>query len=59
MSEIKIYEVDEVAEILKVSKATIYKLLRDNKLKYIRIARKYLITENSIYEFVYGVPPAK
>ena len=54
MHEVEIYEVEEVAEMLKISKATVYKLLQEKKLKSIRIARKYLVTKKAIYEFIYG-----
>lgn len=54
MNEIEIFEVEDVAKMLKISKATVYKLLSNNQLKCVRVARKYLIPKNSIYEFIYG-----
>lgn len=49
-----IYTIQEAAERLKVSKATIYKLFREQKLKFFMVAGRRRITESQIAEFIDG-----
>jgi excisionase family DNA binding protein len=44
--------VTEVAEIMRVSKMTVYRLVRDHALASVRIGRSYRIPENALEEYL-------
>lgn len=46
----------EVAEILKIGKQTVYRLLNENKLPYLTIGHQRRITGKSLREFL-QMPP--
>ena len=48
----KVYTVYEVANILKVHYNTVYELIRQKKLKAIRIGTSYRITESYLNELI-------
>jgi len=50
--DIKVYTPDEVAEILKVTPATIRDMLRKGKLKGTQIGRHWRVTEEEIRRFL-------
>ncbi|TDT63390.1 helix-turn-helix domain-containing protein [Fonticella tunisiensis] len=50
--ETKVYKVDEVAQMLRCGKTSIYEMIRQKKLKCIRVGRKILIPEMFIEEFL-------
>ena len=54
MQELKYYTVNEVMDILKVTRLTIYNYLKSGKLKGNKVAGKWLFTEEQIKEFVKG-----
>ncbi len=47
-----VVSVNELKEILRVGKNTIYKLLQDNTIKSIKIGKKYIIPKSSIINFL-------
>jgi excisionase family DNA binding protein len=49
---LKFYDLNEVADLLKVSTMTVRRWIKTGKLKAVRIGRKYLITEDTILQFV-------
>lgn len=56
----KCYTVKEVQEILRISKPTVYKLLKKNEFRWLIIAGKYLIVCESFDAWMqekYGVCP--
>lgn len=48
----KVYNVEEVAKMLRCGKTSIYELIRQNKLRCVRVGRKILIPEMFINEFI-------
>lgn len=48
----EVYTVEDVKEMLGIGKTSIYELIRQNKLKCVRIGRKILIPKFSLYEFM-------
>ena len=44
-------EMDQLCEILKVCKATAYRLLRENKIRHLRVGTEYKIPK--IFVFTY------
>lgn len=52
MSEIKLYTIEEVADLLKLSRRTIYRYLKDGKLKANKVGQSWRITETALNEFI-------
>lgn len=52
MSEIKLYTLQEVADILKVSRQTIYNYVTAKKLKATKYGKEYRVTEENLKEFI-------
>lgn len=50
--DIKIYSMNEVAKILKVSKRTIYDYIKSGELKVKKIGGKWIITEENLKKFI-------
>ena len=50
----KAYNVQEAAQILKVSAVTIRSYIHQGRLKAQRIGRAYYITESNLEEFIRG-----
>ncbi|BFH16037.1 hypothetical protein J6TS7_55940 [Paenibacillus dendritiformis] len=48
----RIYTPEEAALRLRIHKDTMYKLLRENKVKHFRIGRRYFIRESALEEFI-------
>ena len=46
--EDEFYTIDETARILKLSNQTIRKMLKENKIAYIKIGRNYRISKNEL-----------
>ena len=57
MTEIKVYTLDEVAEILKVTKRTLYTYVKEGKLKAIKMGKYWRVTAESLHDFVYTGAP--
>lgn len=52
MQDIKVYKIDEVAEMLKVTRRTIYNYVKSNQLKAMKMGREWRITHQAIEEFL-------
>lgn len=52
MEEIKLYNVTEVASILKVDRRTVMNYIKSKELKAKKVGGKWLITEENLKEFV-------
>lgn len=50
MSELAVLTVDEAAERLRVSRWTVYNLIRSNQLRTVKIGRRRLVPVSSITE---------
>lgn len=48
----KIYNLNEVCELLKMNKQTIRKYIRNGKLKASKVGTHYLVTEDAIKEYL-------
>jgi excisionase family DNA binding protein len=42
----------EVAEVLRVSKMTVYRLVQAHTLAYVRFGKSYRIPENAVEDFI-------
>lgn len=56
VSGVKVYDVKEVANMLKSTEATIRAYFRDGKLKGRKINGKWHITEENLKRFINGDP---
>lgn len=52
MGELKVYTVEEVAELMTVTKITVYNWIREGKLKAKKIGKYYRITEENLRAFL-------
>lgn len=52
MSDIKVYTTSEVLEILKVTQRTLYRYIKAEQIKVIKLGREYRITEEALKEFL-------
>lgn len=53
--EMKFYRVEEIAEMLFVTKQTVYKYITDGKLEAVKVGNKLLISEESLRKFLDSV----
>ncbi len=49
---LKFYELQEVAEMLKINLRVLRQYVREGKIKASKIGRKYLITDEALKEFI-------
>lgn len=52
MSEIKVYTLDEVAEILKVTKRTLYNYVKEGKLPAVKMGKYWRVPAESLQAFI-------
>lgn len=50
--EYKVYTLDEVAELLKVTYRTVYKYIQDGELKATKIGKFWRVTEKDLKELL-------
>lgn len=50
--DIKLYKLQEVADILRVSKQTIYNYITAKKLKAVKYGKEYRVSEEVLQEFI-------
>ena len=44
--------VNQVAEILRTSRRTVYMMLKDSKLDYVLVGRKYIVSKIDLIKFL-------
>lgn len=54
MDEIKIYSLDEVTKILKVTRRTLYNYLKAGKLKGVKMGKEWRIRHDDLDRFTKG-----
>jgi excisionase family DNA binding protein len=52
INNVKLFSVNDVANALGVGRLTVYKLLKQNAFKTVRVGRSLRVPENSLIEFV-------
>lgn len=52
MADIKVYTINEVVDILKVTRRTVYTYLAEGKLKAIKMGKYWRVTEDNLKEFL-------
>ncbi len=58
MNGVKLYTVDEVAQLLDINRLTVLKYIREGKLQAQRIGRPLFVSEESLRLFLIGSLPA-
>lgn len=49
---IKLYSINEVCEILQLTRRTIYTYIKEGRLKAIKIGKFWRVTEENLQEFI-------
>lgn len=52
MEEKKVYTVEEIQDILQVTKRTVYSYIKEGKLKAVKIGKYWRITDKALDEFL-------
>jgi len=59
MADIKVYTLDEVAEILKVTRRTLYTYVNEGKLRAVKMGKYWRVSEEALRAFIStGTPVA-
>ena len=51
VGDLKLYDVEELSELLHIQERTIRKLLREGQLKARKLARKWYVSEEALKEY--------
>jgi excisionase family DNA binding protein len=57
--EVKVYTVQDVADQLRIKRETVFRYIREGKLKARRMGKAYLITKNNLISFINAAGKAK
>ena len=49
---LKVYELKEVCDLLKINLQVLRRYIKDSEIKASKIGRKYIITEESLKDFI-------
>ena len=52
MAEIKTYTLEEVVEILKVTRRTIYNYIKNGDLKAVKMGKYWRVSETNLQDFI-------
>jgi len=52
MATIKVYTLNEVAEILQLTRRTLYNYIKDGKLKAVKIGKYWRVPEETLQQFI-------
>lgn len=52
MSEIRVYALEEVEAILKVTRRTLYNYIKGGQLKAVKMGKYWRVTEENLREFI-------
>lgn len=59
MTDIKVYTLDEVADILKVTKRTLYTYVKEGKLPAVKMGKYWRVSQDALEAFIStGTPVA-
>ena len=54
MNDIKVYTVNDIMDLLKISRRTLYTYIKDEKIKGNKIGNKWIFTEQQVKDFIEG-----
>ena len=49
---IRVYTLDEVAEVLKITRRTLYTYVKEGKLKAVKIGHEWRVSETALQDFL-------
>ena len=52
MADIKVYTLDEVADILKVSRRTLYNYIKEGKLPAVKMGKYWRVSQDTLEAFI-------
>lgn len=52
ISDFKLYTIEEISEILKVTPRTIYNFIKNENLKAVKIGKYWRVTDTALQEFI-------
>jgi len=52
MADIKVYTLEEVAEIVKLTRRTLYNYVKAGKLKAVKMGKYYRVSEKALNDFI-------
>lgn len=52
MTDIKVYTLNEVSEILKVTRRTLYNYVREGKLQAVKVGKYWRVTDSNLRSFI-------
>lgn len=52
MTEKKVYTIDELVQMLQVTRRTIYNYIKEGKLKAVKIGKYWRVTDKALEEFL-------
>lgn len=52
MTEIKVYTLDEIADILKLTKRSLYTYVKNGKLKAVKVGKYWRVSEENFKDFL-------
>ena len=50
----KVYDVDDVIQIIGVCRRTVYRYVKSGKLKATKIGKRYIVTDENLRKFLNG-----
>jgi len=58
MGELRVYTIEEVMDVLKVTKRTLYNYIKADQIKAFKVGKEWRITEESLRDFTeHGTEP--
>lgn len=54
MTEIKVYTLEDLEEMFKVTRRSLYNYIKDGRLKANKVANKWIVTDEQLQEFIKG-----
>ena len=51
-TDIKVYTLEEIAELLHITRRTLYTYVKEGKLKDVKVGKYWRVTEKNLQEFL-------
>lgn len=51
-TDIKVYTLEEIAELLHITRRTLYTYVKEGKLKAVKVGKYWRVTEKNLQEFL-------
>lgn len=51
-NELKVYTLEEIAELLHITRRTLYTYVKEGKLKAVKVGKYWRVTEKTLEEFL-------